>query len=118
MRRLLINEKLCIGCYACYNACEHGVVRLNDEGYLRKISILEACREGCIYCKDICPTGAIAFVYEDFKVPQEILLAMASCVSCGLPMATEKMIEFLSKRVEHINLKVCPDCRRRSSQQA
>lgn len=120
MRRLMINESLCIGCYACSGICEYEVVTVEDGEMERKIRVLKDCNEECRACEGICPTKAITFTDEISGGYQEIVFTMLSCVECGLPVAPERMINFLSKRIpaDLVDMRVCVECRRRMTNEA
>lgn len=67
-RELVISEKDCMHCGACYNSCQTGALTLN--GWDR-----EKCIE-CEACTDICPTGARKFIGKlmtPLEVKKEIL---------------------------------------------
>lgn len=120
MRRLMINESLCIGCYACSGMCKYGVVTVEDNEMERKIRVSKNCNEGCRVCEGICPTEAITFTDEISGGYQEIVFKMFFCIECGSPVAPEGMINFLSKKMpaDLVDIRFCLECRRRMTNEA
>lgn len=53
----IIEEKLCVGCGACYNKCPVGALEMlpNEEGFLTPVVDEEKC-VNCGMCKKVCPS--------------------------------------------------------------
>lgn len=53
----IIEEKLCVGCGACYNKCPVGALEMlpNEEGFLTPVVDEEKCIN-CGMCKKVCPS--------------------------------------------------------------
>lgn len=115
MKRLIIDEKLCIGCYACSSACDDGLICVKNDGNTRKITVSGLCRKECSNCQLVCPTEAISFTDDISSVYQEISLAMVTCNICALPVMPEKMVDFLAKRTgqDVYDMQICLKCRQK-----
>ncbi|MEJ5301439.1 MAG: 4Fe-4S binding protein [Thermodesulforhabdaceae bacterium] len=112
MKGIFISPDLCIGCYACSNVCERGIARLEETKEFRKIIVSGFCPEECESCKDVCPTEAIK-VIENPIPSQEIVFRLTPCRRCGIPTAPERMLDFISRRMNQplFELDLCITCR-------
>lgn len=110
-----IEEKLCIGCYACAVACECGVIRMEDHRYVRRILVSGFCPEDCANCEDLCPTEALSLIDQSSSKVQEITFRLVPCSQCETPIAPESMIDYLTKRTEQtlFDVRLCTSCRQR-----
>jgi heterodisulfide reductase subunit A len=55
----VVNEKRCMGCGACVEACTYGAIELYDTKQGKKARMNPVLCKGCGLCNSKCPTGAI-----------------------------------------------------------
>jgi len=55
----LIDEKKCMGCGTCVDACTYGAIELYDTRQGKKAKMNPVLCKGCGLCNSKCPTGAI-----------------------------------------------------------
>jgi heterodisulfide reductase subunit A len=55
-----VEEKRCIGCGACVEACTYGAVELHKAGAANKARVNPVLCKGCGLCNAKCPTAAIS----------------------------------------------------------
>ncbi len=68
-----VNEKKCIGCAACVDACAYGALALRDSKQGQKATINPVLCKGDGLCNSKCPTGAIQLKhYTDQELESEI----------------------------------------------
>lgn|GEM_PF-1240224 len=143
MKGILISKDLCIGCRACASACEHGIIQIEETKEFRKIIVSGSCPDECENCKDVCPTEAIKIgegvvsscqlfgagtgsastcsSRNENQLPaaiklrerQEVLFRLTLCRRCGMPIAPEAMLNFISRRMTQplFELDLCITCR-------
>lgn len=59
---MLVDQKLCVGCSNCVNACPHGASMIDR--VTEKAVRCDQC-DGAPRCVDICPAGALGFMPAD-----------------------------------------------------
>jgi heterodisulfide reductase subunit A2 len=78
-----VNEKQCIGCAACVDACAYGALELGDTKQGKKAKINPVLCKGDGLCNSKCPTGAIQLKHYtneeiegeiDAVIPEETIL--------------------------------------------
>ena len=55
-----VNEKRCMGCGACVDACTYGAIELNEIRQGKKAVVNPVLCKGCGLCNALCPTSAIS----------------------------------------------------------
>lgn len=125
-RKLLVDEGSCIGCLACSNVCEPGLITLEDEEGVRTLRLPQVCTEDCTLCVEACPEKSLslvagsksAFDDEAHSLRFELLL----CGRCGAPFITEPMMNKLLTAIPaelqadadgFSWIRICPVCRKR-----
>jgi heterodisulfide reductase subunit A len=69
----VVNEKMCMGCGACVEACTYGALELQDTKQGKKVVVNPVLCKGCGLCNSKCPTGAIQLKhYTDGEIESEI----------------------------------------------
>jgi epoxyqueuosine reductase QueG len=88
---------------------------MEDSGHIRKITVTGSCPEECVDCKNICPTEAINLTDQHHTAAREIAFNLVSCPECGAPVATERMIDYLLKRIGEplFDIRLCNSCRQK-----
>jgi heterodisulfide reductase subunit A len=86
-----VNEKQCIGCAACVDACAYGALEIRDTKQGKKATINPVLCKGDGLCNSKCPTGAIQLKHYtaeeivseiDTVIPEEdILLQMDAAMA-------------------------------------
>jgi heterodisulfide reductase subunit A len=68
-----VEEKMCIGCGACVEACTYGVLELSDTKQGKKVVVNPVLCKGDGLCCARCPTGAISLKhYTDEELLSQI----------------------------------------------
>ncbi len=68
-----INEKKCMGCGACVDACTYGALELQDSKRGKKAVINPVLCKGCGLCNSKCPTAAVSLKhYTDDELMKQI----------------------------------------------
>lgn len=125
-RKLLVDEGKCIGCLACSNVCEAGLITLEDEEGVRTLHLPQVCSVECTLCVEACPEKSLslaassegAFEGGTRSIEFELLL----CGRCGAPFITEPMMNKLLTAIPaelqadadgFSWIRICPVCRKR-----
>ena len=122
---LVVNRDACTLCLACVGSCPEGALLDNRE--TPQLRFIESKCVQCGLCAATCPEQAIALLPRlnlgpDARAPRVMHeAAIFKCVSCGKPLATEKLIgSMIAKLAGHAmfsdpraleRLKMCGDCR-------
>ena len=123
IRKLNIDLNACIGCQACTNVCPVALIGFNDDETDRIFKFAETCTEDCTLCADACSEKAITLSPWKNASKKSITekFRLARCTECGMPHATEKMIDKLKVSIpallipDGMNwLSVCPACRQKN----
>ncbi len=122
---IAVDRLSCTMCLACVGSCPEGALQDNTE--MPQLRFIEAKCVQCGLCAATCPEHSItlsprlllAREAKDPRVMNEA--AVATCVSCGKPLGTEKMVaSMLAKLAGHSmfaapgaldRLRMCADCR-------
>jgi hydrogenase-4 component H len=123
-KRLVINTEKCIGCDACTNVCQPGLIATTDTGSQRILRFPIICNEDCTRCADVCPEGAVAFTPAPDVLPAEEYLTVTfdllPCERCGNLFTTRRIVDkLLAALPREIGadpeelpwLRLCPICR-------
>lgn len=123
-RKLLVDEGNCIGCPACSNVCEPGLITLEDKEGVRTLSLPRVCSEECTLCAEACPEDALSLVSPGEDIPegdiQTVRFELLPCGRCGAPFITEPMMNKLLTAISaelqsdadgFSWVRVCPKCR-------
>jgi ferredoxin len=122
---IVVDRDACTMCLACVGACPEGAILDNQEA--PQLSFIETKCVQCGLCAATCPEDAITLtprlsLAPEARQPRVVNEAVVvSCISCGKPLGTEKMITgMLAKLAGHSmfaapgaldRLKMCADCR-------
>ncbi len=120
--KIEIDEKECIGCGACANACPPNALKLIKG---ENTFILQYFIGRCIYCWrciDVCPTNAIKGTREfELATPdlndlyESVVHDVIKCRECSKPIMTVKAKDYIISKVSvsenYIDLD--PDCRKK-----
>ncbi|HDJ51325.1 MAG TPA: 4Fe-4S dicluster domain-containing protein [Thermoprotei archaeon] len=91
---LSVDPNKCIGCGACALKCPNDVIKIADEGFIRRITFnLRECDlcHGAPRCVSVCPEGAITL--EEGTTSKDIIvieLEIVPCSECGRPTGITK----------------------------
>jgi len=103
---LAVNRDACTLCLACVGSCPEGALLDNQE--TPQLRLIESKCVQCGICAATCPEQAIGLVARldltpEAKTPRVLHeAAIFKCVSCGKPLATEKLIgTMLAKLAGH-----------------
>ena len=122
---IVVDTKLCTLCMSCVSVCpEHALEDGPDEP---KLGFIEANCVQCGICETACPENAISlnarYLYDSNTARKKRLLyeeAPFCCVECGIPFATQKMINVISEKLsahpmfqgeDSRRLMMCEECR-------
>lgn len=123
--RVEVNKEVCTLCMSCASLCPKGAI--TGGGDIPVLYFVEADCVQCGLCKTGCPENAIQlsprYLYDRKESSKQQILneeIIFSCITCGKPFATEKMITtimeklkdhamFQEGRIRH--LQMCEDCR-------
>lgn len=123
--RVEVNKEACTLCMSCDSLCPKGAI--TGGGDTPVLYFVEADCVQCGLCKTGCPENAIQlsprYLYDRKESSKQQILneeIIFSCITCGKPFATEKMITtimeklkdhamFQEGRIRH--LQMCEDCR-------
>ncbi len=73
-----VDEKRCMGCGACAEACTYGAIRLEEKRKREKAVVNPVLCKGCGLCNAVCPTAAISLKhYNNEEVISEIDAAVS-----------------------------------------
>ncbi len=62
---VLVDIEKCDGCGLCVSVCPGNVlVMVEDVVNVRLGEHCTSCKRWCALCEDVCPTGAIAYLFE------------------------------------------------------
>ncbi len=122
---ITINKDTCTMCLACVGSCPEAAILDNAEA--PQVRFIEAKCVQCGICASTCPEHAIALhprleLTPEAKAPRLLNeAAIFSCVRCGKPLGTQKMIEAMLGRLAGHSmfaepgaldrLRMCADCR-------
>jgi ferredoxin len=122
---IAVNRDTCTMCLACVGSCPVGAILDNQE--TPQLRFIEAKCVQCGLCEATCPENAITLtprlsLAPEAKQPRVINEAVVfTCISCGKPLGTEKMVtNMLARLAGHSmfaapgaldRLKMCADCR-------
>jgi len=73
-----VEEKRCMGCGACAEACTYGAIELQGKGKRQKAVVNPVLCKGCGLCNAVCPTEAISLKHYN---NQEIISEIDAAVS-------------------------------------
>ncbi|SHK30521.1 4Fe-4S binding protein [Paramaledivibacter caminithermalis] len=91
-----IDEKKCVGCGLCVNACHQGALKLID-GKAKLVS--ESYCDGLGMCLPKCPTGALKIVEKEVKEfdsdrkGEEMNTKKSDTLACGCPSTNAKELK-------------------------
>ncbi len=123
--RIEVNRERCTLCMSCASLCPKGAIAAGGDTPVLKFIESECVQ--CGLCESGCPEDAIQlfprYLYErDARIKPRVLNEeqIFSCIRCGKPFATQKMIRtimerlkdhamFQGERIRH--LQMCEDCR-------
>jgi len=73
----MINYENCIECGSCFDMCQHGVYKKEDN---KPVAVYpEGCIEGCHGCQSQCPAEAITYFGDNGEKES----GGCGCGSCG-----------------------------------
>ncbi len=76
-----VEEKRCMGCGACADACTYGAITLRDSRAGKKATVNPVLCKGCGLCNALCPTAAISLKhFNNEEVISEIDAAVANII--------------------------------------
>jgi len=122
-----VNRDACTMCLACVGACPEGAILDHPQAAAPQLRFIETKCVQCNLCAATCPEDAIVLeprlllgaAAREPRVVNEA--AVFSCIRCGKPLGTEKLIgSMLSRLAGHSmfaapgaldRLKMCADCR-------
>ncbi len=124
---IAVNRDACTMCLACVGACPEGAILDHPQAERPELRFIETKCVQCGLCASTCPEGAITLeprllltaAAREPRVLNEA--AIFSCIQCGKPLGTEKMVgNMLARLAGHSmfaapgaldRLKMCADCR-------
>ncbi len=69
----VVEDKRCMGCGACAEACTYGAISLQGKGKRQKAVVNPVLCKGCGLCNAVCPTAAISLKhYNNEEIISEI----------------------------------------------
>ncbi len=123
IRKLNFDNKKCIGCQACMNACPEAYITFADHESTRAFQFAETCAEDCNRCEEACSENAISLApaAEASEGFQKAEFPLLQCTGCGVFHATEKMVDKTRTSLAAILgeeacswTAMCPACRQAS----
>lgn len=126
--RPTIDGDKCIGCGACVEVCPPRLIKIADEGTMRRISMDYSRCTYCGRCQEICPTGSSQLTddFEDATASRKDLtvavdLELSPCKACGAAFITKRLLAKMTDEFSPPWMKVkletpewfhlCPACR-------
>ncbi len=124
---IAVNRDACTMCLACVGACPEGAILDHPQAERPELRFIETKCVQCGLCASTCPEDAITLeprllltaAAREPRVLNEA--AIFSCIQCGKPLGTEKMVgNMLARLAGHSmfaapgaldRLKMCADCR-------
>jgi ferredoxin len=122
---IVVDRESCTMCLACVGSCPEGALLDNVE--TPQLRFIEAKCVQCGLCAATCPEHSITLsprlsLAREAKEPRVMNeAAVATCITCGKPLGTEKMVAtMLAKLAGHSmfaapgaldRLRMCADCR-------
>ncbi len=122
---IAVDKATCTMCLACVGACPVGALQDNAEA--PQLRLVESKCVQCGLCEATCPERSITLVPRlslgrEAREPRVLNeAAVATCIACGKPLGTEKMLSaMLAKLAGHSmfadpvalnRLRMCADCR-------
>jgi heterodisulfide reductase subunit A len=77
----MVEEKKCMGCGACIQACTYSAITFNETKQGKKATVNPVLCKGCGLCNSKCPTGAISLKhFTDEEILSEIDAAFPAFV--------------------------------------
>ena len=77
----VVDEKRCMGCGACAEACTYGAIKLQGKLKRKKATVNPVLCKGCGLCNAVCPTAAISLKhYNNEEIISEIDAAVARLI--------------------------------------
>lgn len=123
-KKIQVSVDRCIGCLACMQACQKGLITIARGDGKLILSFASSCHEvACSRCAEVCSENALSLECGKGK-PATLTFALAPCMRCGNPFIPEEMLEKLSSTLgslygtgpEELNwLHRCPACRRKQA---
>ncbi|HHC18839.1 MAG TPA: 4Fe-4S dicluster domain-containing protein, partial [Euryarchaeota archaeon] len=88
-RSISIDPEKCTGCGACALKCPREAIRIQDEGFLRRLIFDPQKCDFCLgipICVSICPENAIEPIERPLNSEAQVLeFEIMPCAECGKP---------------------------------